>query len=175
MYRFCLRVLPASFRDEFAEEMAAVFLEQQRRSHGVSLIGLWVSTLAALLALSLRLRADQLRLDLRDAVRSLVRNTTFTVTAAATLALALGPATAVFSVIHGVLLDPIPGVKTDGLVYAWMASAERNRHGYPWSELNFADHRERQQGFTALAAFTGTSAAFGGDIPQQVQGAWVSV
>ena len=174
-YRFWLRVLPSSFRDEFADEMTTVFLDQRRRAHGLAAIGLWMNTIAELVALSLRLRLDQIRQDLRDATRNLMRNKIFALTAIATLALALGPATAVFSVINGVVLDPVPGVHADRLVYVWSANAERNRHEFPWSELNFADHRERQRGFTGLAAFTGTSATFGGDTPQQVIGAWVSV
>ncbi len=99
---------------------------------------LWLTSVAALLALAVRLRADQIRLDLRDAARSLIRNKTFTLTAIATLALALGPATAVFSVINGVVLDPIPGVNTDRLTYVWSANPERDRHEFPWSELNFS-------------------------------------
>ena len=174
-YRFWLRVLPAPFRDEFADEMATVFAEQRRRTDGVGVVGLWLTRVAALLALAVRLRLDQIRLDLRDAARGLIRNKTFTLTAIATLALALGPATAVFSVINGVVLDPIPGVDTDRLTYVWSANPERNRHEFPWSELNFSDHRERQRGFAALTAFTATSATFGGETPQQVIGAWVSV
>jgi putative ABC transport system permease protein len=174
-YRFWLRVLPAPFRDEFADEMATVFAEQRRRTDGVGVVGLWLTSVAALLALAVRLRADQIRLDLRDAARSLIRNKTFTLTAIATLALALGPATAVFSVINGVVLDPIPGVNTDRLTYVWSANPERDRHEFPWSELNFSDHRERQRGFTTLTAFTATSATFGGETPQQLIGAWVSV
>jgi predicted permease len=174
-YRFWLRLLPAPFREEFADEMATVFRDQRRRVRGLPAIGLWLTTIGSLFALSIRLRVDQIRLDLRDATRSLIRNKTFTLTAIATLALALGPATAVFSVINGVVLDPIPGVQVERLVYVWSANPEGNRHEFPWSELNFADHRERQRGFTGLAAFTGTSATFGGDPPQQVIGAWVSV
>ena len=58
-----------------------------------------------------RLRLDQLRIDLRHAMRGLRRQKTFTITAVTTLALALGPATAVFSLINGVLLDPLPGAQ----------------------------------------------------------------
>ncbi len=174
-YRFWLHVLPSSFRDEFADEMTAVFLDQRRRAHGLSVVGLWLNTIAALLGLSLRLRLDQIRLDLRDATRGLIRNKTFALTAIATLALALGPATAVFSVIHGVILDPIPGVNVDQLVYLWTTNADRSRFELPWSELNFLDQHDRQRGFSATAAFAETSVTFGGDAPEQVAGALVSL
>jgi predicted permease len=172
-YRLLLRVLPRSFREEFGPEMAAVFEEQRRRSGGGA--ALWLENIAAVIGLSVRLRADQTRTDLRHAVRSLVRQKTFTITAVTTLALALGPATAVFSLIDGIIFDPLPGARgLDRVVYAWTANPALNRHEYPWSELNFMDHRARAKGFTALGAITGTSATVGGDVPQQVDGAWVS-
>ncbi len=125
--------------------------------------------------LALRLRLDQLRVDLRHAIRGLIRQKTFTLTAVTTLALALGPATAVFSLINGVLFDPLPKARDlDRVVFTWAANPEQNRHEYPWSELNFLDHRARIQGLSALAAITGTSATIGGTVPQQVNGAWVS-
>jgi predicted permease len=175
VYRALLRLLPKSFRDEFADEMSAVFADQRARVSGPAAFGLWTSTIIEVIGLSIRLRADQTRVDLRHAVRGLLRQKTFTLTAVTTLALALGPATAVFSVIDGVLLDPLPGARDlDRVVYAWAANPERNRHEYPWSELNFVDHRARKQGLTALGGIVSTSATIGGDVPAQVEGAWVS-
>src|ERR1700680_2427794 len=46
--------------------------------------------------------------DLRYAVRQLLRNPGFALTAILTLALGIGIATAVFSVAYGVLIDPFP-------------------------------------------------------------------
>lgn len=173
-YRLLLRLLPRSFRDEFEDEMAQVFLEQHRRTTGAGHAWLWVETIAAIVLLSLRLRADQTRMDLRHAVRGLLRQKTFTLTAVTTLALALGPATAVFSVLQNVVLDPLPGANLDRVVHAWVTNPERDRREFPWSELNFLDHRERKHQLSSLAAFTGTSATFGGETPQHVIGAWVS-
>jgi putative ABC transport system permease protein len=174
-YRVLLLVLPRSFRDEFAAEMAAVFAQQRRRASGAGALALWTTTIVEVIGLAIRLRADQARFDLRHAVRGLSRQKAFTITAVATLALALGPATAVFSLINGILLDPLPGAKNlDRVVYAWSAQPDHNRHEFPWSELNFVDHRARTQGLSALGAIVSTSATIGGDVPQQVDGAWVS-
>ena len=145
------------------------------RVDGAGAIALWSTTIAEVIGLAVRLRIDQTRMDLRDAIRGLRRHKTFTITAVTTLALALGPATAVFSLVNGILLDPLPGATDiDRVVYAWSAQPERNRHEFPWSELNFLDHRARKQGFSALGAIVSTSATIGGDVPQQVGGAWVS-
>ena len=152
-YRLLLLVLPKSFREEFAGEMTAVFAEQRRRVDGAGAIALWSTTIAEVIGLALRLRIDQTRMDLRHAIRGLLRHKTFTITAVTTLALALGPATAVFSLVNGILLDPLPGATDlDRVVYAWSAQPERNRHEFPWSELNFLDHRARKQGLSALGA-----------------------
>jgi len=165
-YRALLKVLPRSFREEFGDEMAQTFATSQ-----ASLL----SAAADVALLSVRLRADQFRTDLRHAVRGLLRQKTFTITAVATLALALGPMTAVLTLINGVLLNPLPGAKAlDRVVVAYSENADRKRFEFPWSELNFADHRARTQGLSAFGAFIDTSATIGGDAPQQVNGAWVS-
>ena len=166
LYEVVLLTLPRGFRDEFGREMTQAFVDS-----GGSL----TANAAGVVLLALRLRLDQLGVDLRHAVRGLTRQKTFTITAVTTLALALGPATAVFSLINSVLLDPLPKARDlDRVLFTWAANPEQDRHEYPWSELNFLDHRSRKQGLSALGAITGTSATIGGTVPQQVNGAWVS-
>jgi predicted permease len=55
--------------------------------------------------------------DFRHAARSLVRTSGFTLTVVATLALAIGANTAIFSVVKPVLLDPLPLPNADRLVH----------------------------------------------------------
>jgi len=174
LYRILLRLLPRSFRDEFADEMAQVFHDQLRRARGAGRLSFWLTTVVAVSALSFRLRLDRTAMDVNHAIRGLARQKTFTVTAVATLALALGPVTAVFGVLRSVVFDPLPGISVRDVVYVLGTRPARGITDYPWSELNFLDHHDRKQGLSALAAFTETRATFGGDVPQQVTGAWVS-
>jgi putative ABC transport system permease protein len=166
VYQLLMLTLPRGFREEFGREMLQAF----RDSRGSVLIeGIDVIRLA------IRLRVDQIRMDVRHAIRGLWHQKTFSLTAIATLALALGPATAVFAIFNGVLLNPLPLARDlDRVIYASNANPERNRYGFPWSELNFLDHRERKTGLAHLGAIVDTSATIGGDVPQQVLGAWVS-
>src|SRR6476620_12703101 len=91
--------------------------------------------------------------DLRHAVRVLVKNPTATLVAVCTLALAIGATTAIFTVVYGVLLRPLPYPAPDRLMAIW----EVNHRG-TYSALadpNFSDLRDRNQAFVAVAKFRG--------------------
>lgn len=107
--------------------------------------------------------------DIRYAVRTLLKAPGFTVTALLTLALGIGANTAVFSVLDGVLLRPLPYPEPDRLV----SVAEVTRTGRPMSVAyaNFRDWRESATGFDAMAAYrANTTTVLGGTQP-----AWVPV
>jgi hypothetical protein len=73
-----------------------------------------------------------------------------------TLALGVGANTAVFSVVHGVLLRPLPYPEADRLVEAFEDNSRAG--GGPFfrvSLLNYLSWVERAQSFDALAAFNG--------------------
>lgn len=89
--------------------------------------------------------------DLRYAIRMLVKNPGFTAVAVSTLALGIGANTALFSVVNGVLLNPLRYAEPDRLtaLYSRQADYDRASISYP----NFLDWVRENRSFSALAAY----------------------
>jgi len=88
-----------------------------------------------------------LRKDLAYAWRTLRKSSMFAVTAAITLALGIGAATAIFSVTNSVLLRPLPYRDPDRLVLACTDMTRRNVRDFPFSDANFIDLRNGSKAF----------------------------
>src|SRR5262245_24912375 len=102
-----------------------------------------------------------LGLDLRHAARRLRRSPGFSAVALVTLALGIGANSALFSVLHGVLLKALPFAEPDR-VY-WIHSRHTSTERYPFSLPEFCDYRDRNRTLEALAAFATWSGSVGGD------------
>jgi predicted permease len=89
--------------------------------------------------------------DIRYAIRTLAKNPGFTVVAVLTLALGIGANTALFSVVNGVLLNPLPFPAPNQLatLYANRVHLERASISYP----NFLDWQRENHTFVSMAAF----------------------
>ena len=101
--------------------------------------------------------------DVRFALRSLRRQPGFTAAVVLTLALGIGANAAIFSVLDGVLLRPLPYPGADRIVALWTRNDvqqwPRDVSSYP----NVADWRAGATTFEAIAAYTGTSPTLTGD------------
>ncbi len=91
--------------------------------------------------------------DLRYAFRSLKRSPGFAVVAVVTLALGIGANTAIFSVLNGVLLKPLPFDEADRLVLVSMTRPAFGEYRRPFSYPDFADLQERSRSFDGMAAW----------------------
>ncbi len=92
--------------------------------------------------------------DLRFGARMLVRSPGFATVAALTLALGLGANTAIFSVIQGVLLNPLPYRHANRLAAIYATNSRYT--GMPVSYLNFEDWQHDSHSFTAVGAWEDT-------------------
>ena len=111
--------------------------------------------------------------DLRYGFRLLVKSPGFTVVAIVTLALGIGANTALFSVIHGVLLSPLPFPEPDQLVT--LHENKPNFEGGSISYPNFSDWRKDNHTFSALGlARTYAFSLTGIGEAEQVNGAFLS-
>lgn len=92
--------------------------------------------------------------DLLVASRSLRRSPIFAATAAATLALGIGASSAIFSIVHAVLLRPLPFREPGQLVRIWEANPAEGHERALVSAANFNDWRSRSRTFDDFALFT---------------------
>jgi putative ABC transport system permease protein len=95
--------------------------------------------------------------DLAFAARRLVRRPAFALVAAATLAVGIGGASAIFSVANAVVLRPFPFRDPGRLVLLWQNDTRR---GQPFVEMSYPMYRDWRQGsrvFTDLAGMPSTN------------------
>ncbi|HEY4216124.1 MAG TPA: ABC transporter permease [Gemmatimonadaceae bacterium] len=92
---------------------------------------------------------DTLLRDIRYSARKLLRTPSFTVIAVATLALAIGSTTAVFSIVNGVLLKPLPFRDPESVVIVGSSSAQNKMEHL--SAPDFLDYRDQTHSFVGMA------------------------
>lgn len=115
--------------------------------------------------------------DLRQGARSLMGAPLFTAVSVLTLAIGIGATTAVFSVVHGVLLAPLPFVQPHRLV-----DIGNNTGGPGWygsSPAQFVDYEEQLEGLASVGGYVVATATVGDSLrPRRVtagfltHGAW---
>jgi predicted permease len=111
--------------------------------------------------------------DLRFAARTLRRNPSFATIAILTLALGIGANTTIFSVVNGVLLNPLPFPEPDRLIRLYDATDDFS-HGSV-SYLNFKDWEHDNRTFQSMTGFRGEDLNLTGEAePEQVPGEQVS-
>jgi putative ABC transport system permease protein len=118
---------------------------------------------------------ERLIQDLRFGLRMLLKNPVFTMAAVLSLAIGIGATSAIFSVVNGVVLRPLPYQQPEQLLRLWHSKPKIGMTDMPISGGNVQVWRERAQSFAGVAAFNTTQAIFtGGAEPEVVRGARVS-
>ena len=115
----------------------------------------------------------ELRRDLGYALRTLRRTPAFTAVAVASLGLGIGATSAIFSVVHGVLLQSLPYSTADRLHE--VRTLYPDGTGYSLSPPDFMSVRQHSQAFERVEAYaTATLTLLGAGEPREVRGASVS-
>lgn len=192
MYRLLLRLLPRGLREDFGRDMEQLYRDrlaeaagssarlrvhieswldvvwQSVVTHGEDAREAWTTTMTGGGGM------DGWLQDLRFGLRTLTRRPGFTLTAVATLGLGIGATVSIFSVVHTVLLSPLPFPDSDRLVVLWSEdrlTGERSRG------IDHPDVRRLQEDVPglSLAGFSGTRPTLTGEgDPQVVFGAVVT-
>lgn len=112
--------------------------------------------------------------DVRYALRGLRRSPGFTLTAVLTLGLGIGATTAVFSVVHAVLLAPLPYPESERLVRIFQQNSPTNR--WTISNADWQGIREHQRSFASVALLQpgGGAISTGGAEAEWVRVGWVT-
>ncbi len=135
-------------------------LDLWRRSFGAFTDALWLQP---------KRLEDEMFQDLRYGTRMLMKNPGFTVVIVLTLALGIGANAALFSVVNGVLLNPLPYPQPDQLITLHQSKPNFATGAIPYP--NFLDWKKENQTFSAMALSRGSSfSLLGTGEPEQVQG-----
>ncbi len=192
--RALIRLFPRRFRDRFGEEILHYLElgseEAWTRGGYRGALRFWMTAMGDLLSAAVVERREErkmekevdgaaglsdLSLDIRYAVRGLLRTPGFTVVAILTLALGIGAATAMFSVTNAALSRDLPFPDAEELV---MGRATFGGNVNPWVSFpDYMDYRDRAESLESLATIGGGASLFtitGGDEPEQASVTFVT-
>lgn len=169
MFKLLLLLFPRDMRDAFGAEMEQLYRHHRRRARGPGVARLWIAIVADALRHGIgarfdyrrprpahtntRMLMDIFRHDVRYALRMLLKQPAVTITMLLTLALGIGANTAVFSVVHAVLLRDLPYPQPDQLVMVHEKRAAEGVMNNPVSPADVLDWARLNQSFSSMAAF----------------------
>ena len=184
MIRLALKAFPRRFRDAYAQDMSDFFDDRWRASSGFWNRGaLFIRSVASVLiagALEHARPSDTLPRpveirgpkggivnsvlqDVRFALRLMRRQPSYALFVVLTLAIGIGANTAVFSVVNGVLLKPLPFAESDRLVAIWGRFDPESGFDFPRFVLSipeYLDYRNQSRSYRGSCGL-GTGVTYG--------------
>ena len=118
---------------------------------------------------------ERVKAQLRQVLRSLGRAPVFTAVALLTLAVGIGANTAIFSVVNGILLKPLPYPHPEELVAVWLAAPGINVKDLNLGPSHYFIFREQSRTFQNVGLYMGyTVSITGSGEPEQASGLLVT-
>jgi putative ABC transport system permease protein len=157
LYRTLLKLLPFDFRSDFGPEMETVFHEQHqeagRRGGAPGVLRLWWETIVGIFKTAPSEHAAMFAQDARFALRMMRKNPGYTLAAVLTLGLGIGVNSAIFSVVHAVLLKPLPYEHGDRLVTLEQQAPRAGLLRQPFSVAETNDYRAQSHSLDGLVEY----------------------
>ena len=157
LFRALLRLLPFDFRTNYEGEMEGVFHQQQREVEEegslLAAFRLWKETIFGVFTTAPRVHWEILKSDLSYAVRMMRKNLAFTSLAVVTLALGIGANTAIFSVVHAVLLRPLPYPQSQQLIFIRQQEKKLGISDLGFSVKEIQDFRDQNHALSGLVEY----------------------
>jgi putative ABC transport system permease protein len=179
IFRMVLRALPFDFRTDYGPEMEQVFRDQhgEAREQGgiMGLFRLWWDTFLGIFRTAPRQHWDMLKQDGAYAIRMMGRNPVFTAVCVLTLALGIGANTAIFSVVHSVLLNPLPYRQGGQLIHIRQQEQKAGNENMRFSVHEIEDYRQMNSTLAGVVEYHGMRfTLFGHGDPERVRTGVVS-
>jgi predicted permease len=200
-YALLLRAYPVSFRRQYGTQMTEVFEDRcgsARRRHGRSAVA--ASCLAAVgevlvnaskehIGALRRTRhtttpqprkssariAEAALTDVRFALRTFAKNPIFAVVAMLTLCLGIGANSAIFTVVNGVLLRPLPYDRPEDLVAVAHTAPGLGYSRLPQAPATYLTYRDENRVFEAFGAWSRSRVSVtGSGDPELVDAVWIT-
>ncbi|MFY9530570.1 MAG: ABC transporter permease [Candidatus Acidiferrales bacterium] len=157
LFRVLVRVFPFDFQTNYGPEMEGVFSEQRREIEGrggpMDFLRLWGETLAGIFRTAPREHWEILKHDCVYAFRMMQKNAGFTAVAVVTLALGIGANTAIFSVVHSVLLRPLPYAQGQQLIFIRQQAQKMGVEDIQFSAHEVEDYRSQNRTLSNLVEY----------------------
>ena len=151
-FRWLLRLLPRSFREEHERELLRIWHEEVRDTPRQHRRGVWVRALADTVRVAPREFADAGIRNVRGAARGFRRAPAFGIAAVLTLAIGTGATAAVFTLINAVLLRPLPFTAAHHVGIIWPIAPSGDRTWLSFPELQ--DLQRERPGITTAAGLS---------------------
>jgi putative ABC transport system permease protein len=176
LYRSLLILYPAEFRDEYGRELCLALADRCReKTTRVGIFLIWMHAALGVLAEAPKEHFHVMIQDIRHALRVMWKDAAITAAAIAVLALGIGSTTAIFSLVNGILVRPLPYPEPERLVAVAEYNPSSTEFGDTVAFPNYQDLRARTRLLQDIGLFREQRATIRGEgDAEEVTGAFVT-